>query len=98
MPERGIRLNVKAQRRGQMRHLAVDSAEVFSMVGKPLPTSFEAGADIKYVSHVLGHSDISITARIYTNSQELHQAGEKPQASRSQDCRNGAPLVLMPAS
>lgn len=26
---------------------------------------FEAGADIKYVSHVLGHSDISITAKIY---------------------------------
>lgn len=27
---------------------------------------FEAGADIKYVSHVLGHSDIGITAKIYT--------------------------------
>jgi integrase len=26
---------------------------------------FEAGADIKYVSHVLGHSDIGITAKIY---------------------------------
>jgi integrase len=60
--------------------------------------ALEAGLDIKIVSDQLGHSTTTITRDLYQNSQELHQAGEKPQASRSQDCRNGAPLVLMPAS
>jgi integrase len=44
----------------------------------------------------LGHASPE-TNRHYANSQELHQTGEKPQVSRSGDCRNGVPLVLMPA-
>jgi hypothetical protein len=49
------------------------------------------------LSTVLGHADPSVTLRIYVNSQELHQLGEKPQVSSSQDRRNGVPIALMPA-
>jgi integrase len=45
---------------------------------------------------IWGHKTIDTTIG-YKNSRELHQAGEKPQVSRSGDCRNGVPLVLMPA-
>ena len=46
---------------------------------------------------MLGHSSIVTTADTYTKPRELHQPGEKPQVSRSQDRRNGVPLVLVPA-
>jgi hypothetical protein len=45
---------------------------------------------------ILGHDDINTTMG-YKNSQELHQPGENPQVSSSQDRRNGVPLGLMPA-
>jgi integrase len=47
------------------------------------------------VQWILGHAQLT-TTQIYTNSQELHQPGEKPQISRSRVCRNGVPAVLMP--
>jgi integrase len=43
---------------------------------------------------VAGHRDINTTMG-YKNSQELHQPGEKPQVSRSQDRRNSVPLALI---
>ena len=52
-----------------------------------------AGTDLKVVQDQLGHSTIVLTADTYTNSRELHQPGEKPQVSSSQDRRNGVPLV-----
>jgi hypothetical protein len=43
------------------------------------------------------HEIEATTRQSYSNSRELHQPGEKPQVSRSQDRRNGVPLILMPA-
>jgi integrase len=43
----------------------------------------------------LGHRSPDAT-RHYAKSQELHQAGEKPQVSRSKNCRNSVLLVLIP--
>ncbi len=57
-----------------------------------------AGTDLNTVAGRLGHAEGSTTLKFYAKSRELHQAGEKPQVSRSQDCQNGAPFVLMPAS
>jgi hypothetical protein len=56
------------------------------------------GAPISEVSRWLGHKSITTTVDLYGNSRELHQPGEKPQVSRSQDCRNGVLSVLMLAS
>ncbi|HXL19359.1 MAG TPA: tyrosine-type recombinase/integrase [Streptosporangiaceae bacterium] len=44
--------------------------------------------NVKVVSERLGHTSVTTTLRIYTNPRELHQAGEKPQVSRSRRCRN----------
>jgi integrase len=51
------------------------------------------GTDLKVVQDQLGHSTVVLTADTYTNSQELHQPGEKAQVSRSQDRRNGVPRL-----
>jgi integrase len=47
-----------------------------------------AGADLKVIQDMLGHSSIVLTADTYTNPRELQQAGEKLQVSRSRRCRN----------
>ena len=55
------------------------------------------GVPLEVVSKLLGHSSTTVTEQVYGNSRELHQTGEKPQVSRSQDSRNDVPLVLMTA-
>jgi site-specific recombinase XerC len=62
-----------------------------------LSTSLASHTDLKIIQQMLGHSSISTTADTCTNSQELHQTGEKAQVSRPWDSLNGVPLVLMPA-
>ncbi len=52
------------------------------------------GLPIHIGAAVLGHLSLQ-TTRGYVNSRELHQAGEKPQVSRSKNCRNSVLLVLM---
>jgi site-specific recombinase XerD len=46
------------------------------MVGTLLSTSLAAGADLKVIQDMLGHSSIVLTADTYTNPRELHQTGE----------------------
>ncbi len=46
------------------------------------------GVPVEVVSRLLGHSSVTTTSAIYGNSRVLHQAGEKPQVSRSRLCRN----------
>jgi hypothetical protein len=48
----------------------------------------DAGVDLRDVQIAARHADPRTTMR-YDNSRELHQAGEKPQVSRSRRCRNG---------
>jgi hypothetical protein len=50
---------------GREPHRAVLRAEVFDMVGNPLPTSFAAGADLKTIADQLGHSSVVLTADTY---------------------------------
>jgi hypothetical protein len=61
-----------------------------------LSTSFLNGMPPHIAQLILGHDDINTTMG-YKNSRELHQPGEKPQVSRSQDRWNDVPLVPMPA-
>jgi integrase len=56
----------------------------------------DAGIALHVLQSLMDHRSANTTAAYY-NSQELHQPGEKPQVSSSQDRRNGVPLVLMPA-
>jgi integrase/recombinase XerD len=55
----------------------------------------DAGGTLDEAQDLLGHASISST-QVYANSQELHQAGEKPQVSRPQDCANSLPPVPIP--
>jgi integrase len=50
------------------------------------------GADLQVVKERLGHASIATTEK-YLNSRVLHQAGEKPQVSRSPRCRNSVPRL-----
>jgi integrase len=58
---------LKQQRRGQMRYLAVGRAEVFSVVGNPLPTSLAAGVDTTVIALWLGHESVA-TTQIYIHA------------------------------
>jgi|SRR5712691_3593221 hypothetical protein len=55
--------NEKAQRRGQMPILAGRHADPFSMVGKPLPTSLDAGVPLRDVQEAASHADPRTTMR-----------------------------------
>jgi len=61
-----------------------------------ITAALDAGVPLRDVQEAASHSDPRTTMR-YDNSRELHQPGEKPQVSRSQDRGNGVPRVLMPA-
>ena len=56
----------------------------------------DAGVPVDVLRELMDHRLLDTTKRYY-NSRELHQLGEKPQVSRSQDRRNDVPLVVMPA-
>ena len=47
-------------------------AEVFSMVGNPLPTSFLAGNDITVIALWLGHEQVT-TTQIYLHADMSHK-------------------------
>jgi hypothetical protein len=49
------------------------SANVFSMVGKPLPTSLAGGADIEVVKERLGHSSIVTTQKSLGTLDEVDE-------------------------
>jgi integrase len=57
-----------------------------------------AGADLKVVQDQLGHSTVVLTADTYTNSRELHQAGEKRQAAMSERGSSGLSGVFIMAA
>ena len=48
-------------------HLVAGQLEVFDMVGKPLPTSFAGGEDLKMVSERLGHASPVVTMTVYAH-------------------------------
>jgi hypothetical protein len=48
---------------GREPHRAVRRAEVFDRVGNPLPTSFDAGADLRDVQIAARHADPRTTMR-----------------------------------
>jgi integrase/recombinase XerD len=58
-----------------------------------ITAALDAGVPLRDVQ-AASHADPGTTMR-YDNSRELHQTGEKPQVSRSQDRRNSVPVVLM---
>jgi len=57
----------------------------------------DAGTPVDVLRELMGHRSMSTTQIYYRNSRELHQPGEEPEVSRSQDRRNGVPIALMPA-
>jgi site-specific recombinase XerD len=54
------------------------------------------GMSLGAIAAMLGHRSLDMTLR-YANSRVLHQAGEKPQVSRSRRCRNSV-LCLQTAA
>ena len=55
-----------------------------------------AGVDITVIALWLGHESVT-TTQIYLNSRVLHQAGEKPQVSRSRWGLNSVPRLPIAA-
>ena len=58
-----IQCNKKAHRRGQERTSRRASAEVFSTAGNPLPTSSDAGANLRELMERMGHSSTKAALR-----------------------------------
>ena len=52
----------------------------------------DADVDLRDVQIAAGHADPGATMR-YDNSRLLHQAGEKPQVSRSWNGQNSVPCL-----
>jgi len=57
---------------------------------------YGGGMDLLAIQELLGHAWIATTMR-YVNSQELHQAGEKPQVTRSRWRRDYVPRLQVAA-
>ena len=68
-------------------HPAAPRLDVFSVVGKPLTTSLDAGVPLRDVQEAASHADPRTTMR-YDNSRVLHQMREKPQVTKSRWHRN----------
>ena len=50
-----------------------------------------SGVAVEEIARLAGHASSRTTETIYRKPRVLHQAGEKPQVSRSQRCRNYLP-------
>jgi integrase/recombinase XerD len=61
-----------------------------------ITAALDAGVPLRDVQEAASHADPRTTMR-YDNSRVLHQAGEKPQVSRSRRCRNSV-LCLQTAA
>jgi integrase/recombinase XerC len=72
-----------------------DSVSLHSLRHSYITHLIEDGYDPLFVQQV-GHCYASTTA-LYTNPRELHQPGEKPQVSRSQQGRNSGPRLWVAA-
>jgi len=46
------------------------------------------GTALEDIADLVGHKGTATIETVYRNSRVLHQAGEKPQVSRSRRCRN----------
>jgi hypothetical protein len=66
-------------------------AEVFDRPGKWLSTSCDNDMPIEKIADLVGHNTTNVTQKVYRNSRVLHQPGEKPQVTRSQQCWNTVP-------
>ena len=79
-----------------MRHLAVGRAEVFSVVGNPLPTSLLAGVDITVIALWLGHESISSTQEyLHADMQQKQEAIGKTASPGSRQKRYQPPDPLL---
>jgi integrase len=87
----------KKDKRGRLRYATTRKEGIHQLRHYFASVMLAGGVFIKELAEYLGHADPAFTLRVYANSQELHQPGEKLQVSSSQDRRNGVPLVLMPA-
>jgi integrase len=56
-------------------------------------TLIAAGLHPKVIQERLGHATIAETMDTYGKARVLHEAGEKPQVSRSPRCRNSVPRL-----
>jgi hypothetical protein len=71
------RSNEKAQRRGQMPLPAGRQANPFSMVGKPLPTSSDAGVPVHVLRKIAGHGSLTTTQLyLHPDEQSITDAGD----------------------
>jgi integrase/recombinase XerD len=61
-----------------------------------ITAALDAGVPLRDVQEAASHADPRTTMR-YDNSRELHQPGEKPQVSRSQQGRNSGPRLWVAA-
>jgi integrase/recombinase XerD len=61
-----------------------------------ITAALDAGVPLCDVQEAASHADPRTTMR-YDNSRELHQPGEKPQVSRSQQGRNSGPRLWVAA-
>jgi hypothetical protein len=70
--------NEKAQRRGKLPPSVGGHADLFSMVGKPLPTSSEdPGLPLTDVQFVLGHAQLTTTQIYLTQVSGIAIAGRE---------------------
>jgi hypothetical protein len=82
----------KSQRRGQMPLLARCRADPFSMIGKPLSTSFAAGNDITVIALWVGHEQVT-TTQLYPHADLTYKSAP----SSALDLSESSQVVSNPA-